>query len=100
MSVPLLSSVSMDYDNISFMLRILCNIVLLLLMRKISLLYKFILLQFYTSVLKNKIIEQVYSFNYLGNISYVKELDIDNKLHNYLKITGILNFIIDAKFNI
>jgi hypothetical protein len=30
-------------------------------------------------------------FNYLGNISYVKELDIDNKLHNYLKITGILN---------
>jgi hypothetical protein len=32
------------------------------------------------------------SFNYLGNmISYEKELDIDNKLHNYLKITGILN---------
>jgi len=31
-------------------------------------------------------------FNYLGNmISYEKELDIDNKLHNYLKITGILN---------
>ena len=32
----------------------------------------------------------------LGNlfkdmISYEKELDIDNKLHNYLKITGILN---------
>jgi len=24
-------------------------------------------------------------------ISYEKELDIDNKLHNYLKITGILN---------
>jgi hypothetical protein len=24
-------------------------------------------------------------------ISYKKELDIDNKLHNYLKITGILN---------
>jgi hypothetical protein len=24
-------------------------------------------------------------------ISYDKELDIDNKLHNYLKITGILN---------
>ena len=37
-------------------------------------------------------IEQVNSFNYLGNmISYEKELDIDNKLHNYLKITGILN---------
>ena len=24
-------------------------------------------------------------------ISYEKELDIHNKLHNYLKITGILN---------
>ena len=33
-------------------------------------------------------------FNYLGNvISYEKELDIENKLHNYLKITGILNNI-------
>ena len=31
-------------------------------------------------------------FSYLGNIiSYEKEVDIDNKLHNYLKITGILN---------
>ena len=31
-------------------------------------------------------------FNYLGNmISYEKELDIDNKLHNYLKITDIIN---------
>ena len=37
-------------------------------------------------------IEQVSSFNYLGNmIYYEKDLDIDNKLHNYLKITGILN---------
>ena len=43
-------------------------------------------------VIDNKIIEKVNSFNYLGNmISYEKELDIDNKLHNYLKITGILN---------
>ena len=43
-------------------------------------------------VIDNRIIEQVNSFNYLGNIiSYEKELDIDNKLHNYLKITGILN---------
>ena len=43
-------------------------------------------------VIDNKIIEQVNSFNYLGNmISYEKELDIYNKLHNYLKITGILN---------
>src|SRR5215469_5482668 len=43
-------------------------------------------------VIDNKIIEQVNSFNYLGNlISYEKELDIDNKLHNYLKITSIIN---------
>jgi hypothetical protein len=43
-------------------------------------------------VTDNKIIEQVNSFNYLGNVmSYDKELDINNKLHNYLKITGILN---------
>ena len=43
-------------------------------------------------VIYNKIIEQVNSFNYLENmVSYEKELDIDNKLHNYLKITGILN---------
>ena len=40
----------------------------------------------------NKTVEQVNSFNYLGNmISYEKELDINNKLHNYLKIRGILN---------
>jgi hypothetical protein len=26
-----------------------------------------------------------------NKISYEKELDIDNKLHNYLKITGIIN---------
>jgi len=43
-------------------------------------------------VINNKIIERVNMFNYLGNmISFEKELDIDNKLHNYLKITGILN---------
>ena len=43
-------------------------------------------------VTDKKIIEQVNSFNYLGNvISYEKELDIYNKLHNYLKITGIIN---------
>jgi hypothetical protein len=40
-------------------------------------------------VVDNKIIEQVKLFNYLT--IYEKELDIDNKLHNYLKITGILN---------
>jgi len=42
-------------------------------------------------VIDNKIKEQVSSFNYLENISYEKELDIDNKLHNYLKISGIMN---------
>jgi len=31
-------------------------------------------------------------FHYLGNmISYEGELDTDNKLNNFLKITGILN---------
>jgi hypothetical protein len=41
--------------------------------------------------INNKIIEKVNLFNYLGNmISYDKELDFDNKLHNYLKITGVL----------
>jgi len=37
-------------------------------------------------------------FNYLGNIiSYEKELDIDNKLHNNLKITGVLNNVFRPK---
>jgi len=45
-----------------------------------------------TKIVKdNKIIEKVNSFNYLGNIFYEKEMDIDNKVHNYLKITGIIN---------
>jgi len=49
-------------------------------------------------VIDNKIIEQVNSFNYLGKmISYEKELDIDNKLHNCLKITGILNNVFSPK---
>jgi len=49
-------------------------------------------------VIDNEIIEQVNSCNYLGNmISYKKELDIDNKLHNYLKITGILNNVFGHK---
>ena len=40
----------------------------------------------------NKIIEQVNLFNCLGNmITYEGELDIDSKLNNILKITGILN---------
>ena len=39
----------------------------------------------------NKITERVNLFNYLGNISYEGEFDIDSKLSNFLKITGILN---------
>ena len=40
---------------------------------------------------KRKIIEQLYLFNYSGNmVSYEGELDID-KLNTFLKITGILN---------
>ena len=51
-------------------------------------------------VIDNKIIEQVNSFNYLRNmISYEKELDIDKKLHNYLKITGILNNVLGHKIS-
>ena len=43
-------------------------------------------------VIDNEFIEQVNSFNYLGNmVSYEKEMDIDNKQHNYFKITGIIN---------
>jgi len=42
-------------------------------------------------VIDNKIIEQVHLFNYLGNISYEVEMDIDSKLNNFLKITDILN---------
>ena len=44
-------------------------------------------------VTDNKITEQVNFFNYLGNISCEGELDIDNKLNNFLKITGILNSV-------
>ena len=43
-------------------------------------------------VTDNKIIEQVRLFNILGNtISYKEDLDIDNILNNFLKITGTLN---------
>jgi hypothetical protein len=38
-------------------------------------------------VIDNKIIEQVKSLKYLGNmISYEREFDIDNKLNSYLKV--------------
>jgi len=43
-------------------------------------------------VIDSKFIEQVNLFNYLGNMIYCEgELGIDNKLNNFLKITGILN---------
>ena len=43
-------------------------------------------------VIENKTIEQENLFKYLGNmISHEGELDIDNKLNNFLKSTGILN---------
>jgi hypothetical protein len=32
-------------------------------------------------------------------IPYEKELDIDNKLHNYLKITGIINNVFRPQKN-
>ena len=51
-------------------------------------------------VIDNKIIKQVNSFNYLGNmISYEKQLDIDKKLHNYLKFTGNLNNVFRPQKN-
>jgi hypothetical protein len=49
-------------------------------------------------VIGNKTIEQVNSCNYLGNlISYENEMDIDNKLNNYLRITGIINNVFRPK---
>jgi len=49
-------------------------------------------------VIDNKIIEQVNLFKYLGNmISYEGELDVDNKLNNFLKITDILNNVFRPK---
>ena len=52
-------------------------------------------------VIDNKIIEQVNLFNYLGNlIFYEGELDIDNKLNNFLEITGILNNVFRPQKNL
>jgi len=43
-------------------------------------------------VIDNKIIEQVNLFNHLGNMRFCeKDLNIGNKLHNYLKTTGTVN---------
>ena len=43
-----------------------------------------------TVIRDNEIIEQVKLFNCLGNISYEGEVDIDNKLNNFLKIISIM----------
>jgi hypothetical protein len=49
-------------------------------------------------VINSNHIEQVNTFNYLGNlISYGKEVDIDTKLHNSLKITDIINNMFKPK---
>ena len=43
-------------------------------------------------IINNKIIEQENLYNYLGNMIYYEgELDIDNKLNNFLKIIGNVN---------
>jgi hypothetical protein len=49
-------------------------------------------------VIDNKITEQVNSFNYVEQlISYEQEMNIDNELYNYLKITGITNNVFRPK---
>lgn len=49
-------------------------------------------------VVSSKIIEKVNCYNYLGNfISYENEMDVDNKLNNHLKITGIVNNMLRAQ---
>jgi hypothetical protein len=52
-------------------------------------------------VIDNKIIEQVNSLNYYGNlIFYEKEVDINKKLNNYLKVTGIINNVYRPQKNL
>jgi hypothetical protein len=44
------------------------------------------------TLIDNKIIENVNSLNFLGSlISYEKEVDMNNQMNTYLKITGIIN---------
>jgi hypothetical protein len=48
--------------------------------------------------IEDKIIEQVNSLNCLGNlISYEREVDTDSKLNKYLKITGVINYMLDHR---
>ncbi len=42
--------------------------------------------------INNKIIEQVYSFRYLGTqISYLGEIDVDRKINKILRVSGLIN---------
>jgi len=51
-------------------------------------------------VIDNKIMEQVNLFNYLGNIIFYEgEMNIGNKLNNFLKITIILNNVFTPQKN-
>src|SRR6266576_453431 len=48
-------------------------------------------------VVSRKIIEQVNNFRYLGvDMSYDGELDIQNKLNKFLKITGLINRVLNV----
>jgi hypothetical protein len=48
-------------------------------------------------VIANKIIEQVNTFRYLGvDISYTREVDVGNKLHKFIKVTGAINRTLPA----
>ena len=44
-------------------------------------------------VINNRIIEQINLFNYLRNIFYEGDLGVDNKLNNFLNITGMFFFL-------
>ena len=45
--------------------------------------------------------EQVNLFKYLGNmISYENEIDINRKLYNFIKITGIINNVFKPKMTL
>jgi len=49
-------------------------------------------------VVVNEIREQVNSFNYFGNlISYLRDVYVDNKLNNHLKITGVMTICLDDR---
>ena len=50
-------------------------------------------------VIDYKIIEKINLFNYLGNLSYEWQLDIENKWNNFLKIADILNNVFKPQKN-